>query len=71
MTSLGASIRLYVMASIRFYVMASFPARRIGTLSLIGKRYEIQAAQKNTELQRRNNQEGGVKKEENRNLEKG
>lgn len=56
--------RLSLGASIRCYVMASFTARRIGTFSLNGKRYKIQAAKKNTELHRRNSQEGGLKKEQ-------
>lgn len=48
--------------------MASFTIRRLHC-SLTSKRYKIQAAQKNTELQRRNSREGALKKEENRNLE--
>lgn len=51
--------------------MASFTSRRIGTLSLPGKKYKIQAAQKDTELFQRNSREGGLKKEENRSLERG
>lgn len=56
--------RLSLGASVRRYVMASFTARRIGTFSLNGKRYKIQAAKKNTELHGRNSQEGGLKKEQ-------
>lgn len=41
------------------------------TLSLTGRKYKIQAAQKNTELFQRNSREGGLKKKENRNLERG
>lgn len=57
-------------AYVRYYGMASFSIR-IGTLSLTGKIYKIQAAQKNTDLYKRNSREGGLKKEENRNLGRG
>lgn len=55
----------------RYYGMASFTSRRRGAFSFTGKKYKIQAAQKNTEFYRRNSREGGLKTEENRNLGRG
>lgn len=49
--------RLSLGACVSYYVMAPFIIRRMGTLSLTGKKYKIQAAQKNTELNVQETQE--------------
>lgn len=51
--------KLSLGACVRYDGMGSFSVR-IGALSLTGKKYKIQAAQKNTELYRRNSRKGGL-----------